>query len=122
ESDETPIESHTWSGMSLSGELNESVDLDWNTGFYLLCPGGSYTVTVSSPWSQNIRWFRNGVPIEGANQSSYEITEPGIYFIEAAPQACPNNIENSEHLPIVVETNDDCNLGIKDPIVNDNVL
>lgn len=122
ESDETPIESHNWSGMSFETEFNDSIRFDSNTESFLLCEGGSFPIVLNSPWTENIKWFRNGEPIEGANQTSYTITEPGIYFIEAAPTMCPDNIESSANLPFVVETDEECNLGVHNPALDGGVF
>lgn len=111
ESNVIQIDSYAWVGFTVGSEMNEFVTIDPNNGNMLLCPGGSFTASIFMPYNSGIQWYRNGDPINGANQMEYLITGPGSYHVVAAPSFCPNSSSNNESLPIVVEVNANCNLG-----------
>jgi hypothetical protein len=60
-----------------------------------LCEGDTLTLTVSSTFSENIRWSRDGNLIEGENESSLVIFENGIYSVTGATSTCPDYEETS---------------------------
>jgi hypothetical protein len=96
--------------MSLGNFINQP------DGFFF-CEGDTITLEVLSPYTDNVQWTRYGVPISGANQAQYAVTEPGAYNVIAATYICqfidslpPNILINtfyrdssecttSEHLP-----------------------
>ena len=112
ESNTIQIDSYSWVGLTIIDILNENVTFDPNTGGYLLCQGGSFSVTLGMPYDTNIQWYKDGAPINGANNVQYTINSPGTYHVVAAPSVCPNNTSSNESLPIVVQQNPDCNLGV----------
>ncbi len=111
ESNIIQIDSYAWVGFTVGTEMNEFVTMDPNNGNMLLCPGGSFTASIFMPYNYNIQWYKNGSPIDGANQMEYEISGPGSYHVVAAPSFCPNSTSNNETLPIVVEVDTNCTLG-----------
>ncbi|RYD87337.1 MAG: T9SS type A sorting domain-containing protein, partial [Sphingobacteriales bacterium] len=77
---------------------------DPNTGNYLWCPGATITNMVMNGGS--VQWYKNDVPIPGANTATYVITSPGTYYATTAPSECPNSSSNT--LPVVVVLNPNC--------------
>ncbi len=115
ESNVIQIDSWAWTGLILFNEVNENVSFDPDTESFLLCQGATFELSINNPpYDTNIRWYRNDEPIAGANSSVYVVSEPGLYYVEAAPSFCPDNSNNS--LPINVLWDPDCNLSIEDPI------
>lgn len=110
ESNVIQIDSYNWSNLIVISELNETVTSNLDNGNLMLCPGGSFTNTISSPYTTNIQWFKDETPITGANQSTYVITEAGSYYVQGAPSYCPNSINSNQTQPIIVEMNLNCNL------------
>lgn len=109
------IDSYAWTTLIIQSEMNEFVSTNMDNGHFMLCPGGSFSNTIGSPYNANIQWYKDGVAIEGANQPTYIISEPGSYHAAAAPDFCPNSVSSNEGFPLIVDTDTECNLGI-DPI------
>ena len=110
ESNVIQIDSYNWSTMMISSELNDYVYSNLDNGNFMLCPGGSFTNTLISPYEASIQWFKDGNPIDGATQTSYEISAPGSYYVIAAPGICPESISSSQESPLIVEADMNCTL------------
>lgn len=110
ESNEIQIDSYAWTSLSIINDLNPSVSVDNTNGNFLLCPGGSFNNTLNSPYDTNIQWYKDGTAIPGATSISYVITEPGSYYVEAAPSFCPNSSSNNQGIPMIVELDTSCSL------------
>lgn len=115
ESNTIQIDSYAWAGLVVGAELNDNVTTDPENGNYVLCQGGSFTASIFMPYSYGIQWYRDGEPIEGANQMSYTITGEGEYYVVAAPEFCPDSSSSNETLPIIVTLNQDCELSVDNP-------
>lgn len=120
ESNTIQIDSHNWVGLTFLTEPSE--DVVFNGDAFLFCDGSTITNTLNSPYDSSIQWYRDGEPIEGATEATYVITEPGTYYVEAAPAICPNATSNTMTNPIVVVMNPDCTMGVDNPEVNNNVV
>ena len=118
ESNTIQIDSYAWVGFSVGTELNDNVTINPNNGNLMLCPGGSFTASIFMPYNSGIQWYKNGAPIEGANQMTYLISGPGNYHVVAAPDFCPDSSSSNEGLPIVVEEDTNCSLGNNNPNQN----
>lgn len=110
ESNVIQIDSYNWSTLMISSELNDYVYSNLDNGNFMLCPGGSFTNTLISPYEANIQWFKDGSPIDGATQTSYEISAPGSYYVIAAPGICPESTSSSQESPLIVEADMNCTL------------
>lgn len=116
ESNAIQIDSWAWSSLFMSYDLGENASFDPITETILLCAGTSLEVGINNPpYNASIEWYKDGVLIEGANESTYAITGPGSYQVSAAPDFCPNNSSNS--LALNVDMDSDCSLGIDEPNV-----
>ncbi len=60
-----------------------------------LCEGDMVILTVGSPFTNSISWFKNGSLIEGQSGSSYTVTANGTYTVTAYTATCPNYSETS---------------------------
>lgn len=69
-------------------------DVVQNAGTWTICNGGTVTNTVGMPYTV-VQWYKDGEPIEGATETSYTITEEGVYYAIAHPPACPENSETT---------------------------
>ena len=118
ESNTISIDTYTWAPLSLTRTFNENVTLDTENQTYLLCPGGAVTGTLSAVFTDNIQWYKDGEPIEGAYNRVYIITEPGSYYVEAAPATCPGNSSSTVDNPIFAALNTDCIAGVENPNIN----
>ena len=118
ESNEIQIDSYAWASLFIQNELNSSVSVDNMNGNFLLCQGGSFNNTISSPYDTNIQWYKDDVAIPGATGTSYVITEPGSYYVEAAPSFCPNSSSSNQGIPMIVEWDTNCNLSTTQPSLN----
>lgn len=121
ESNEIQIDSYAWASLFIVNEMNSSVSVDGNNGNFLLCQGGSFNNTINSPYNTNIQWYKDDVAIPGANDISYLITEPGSYYVEAAPDFCPNSSSSNQGMPMVVEWDTNCNLSIENPTLSNAI-
>ncbi len=107
----------SWAFLPISfgyGEF-ENVSQNPNNGNTLLCEGTAFTIEVFNPYNTNIRWYRNGELIPGENEMTLEVTEPGEYYVSAAPQECPELESSTAGTPIIVEINEECNLSVGTP-------
>lgn len=122
ESNIIQIDSHQWTpvyfGTSINDNVTESITPDGSNLVYLLCPGGEITNTLPELFSENIQWYRDGEPIEGAYSQVYVITEPGSYHVQASPSICPGSSNNTATNPVLVELNTDCTAGLNNQNAN----
>lgn len=121
ESNEIQIDSYAWASLIVGSDLNQYVTSDPNNGNFILCQGASFTNSIYSPYDTNIQWYKDGVAIPGATSSTYDITEAGTYYVEAAPSFCPNNSSSNQGLPIIVEIDTNCALSTNNPLANNTV-
>lgn len=118
ESNVLQIDSYNWAPMTIAGNVTSDVTFDEQTEIWLLCEGGNgFTNTVNTPYTTNIQWYKDGVAIEGATESSYTITTAGSYTVTASPGVCPDNSTTST--PIIVEMKN-CSLGTDNPATSAN--
>lgn len=111
ESNTIQIDSWVWLPIYFMYELTPGVTFDPETETYALCKDSTFTVQINNPpYDTLIQWYRNEIPIEGANASVYDITQAGSYTASAAPSFCPGNSSNTG-IPIVV-TMVDCAVGV----------
>jgi hypothetical protein len=111
ESNTLLIDSYAFASITVSSELNANVIPEPDSPNLLLCEGGSFTITLNSPYDASIQWYKDGTPIEGANQIQYQVDGPGTYYVVAAAGICPNNTDSTEFNPVVVLNNTNCTLG-----------
>jgi hypothetical protein len=52
------------------------------------CEGDTITLEVLPAYTDNVQWTNYGVPISGANDVQYSVTEPGSYNVVAATYIC----------------------------------
>jgi hypothetical protein len=119
ESNTIQIDSYAWTGMTVMTELNDSVTFDPNTEGYLLCNGGSFDLTVNSPYDV-VFWYKDGELIDGATSSTYTITEAGEYYAVAAPSFCPDNTSTS--LPFIVSMTECSETPVVAPVIEGDVM
>jgi hypothetical protein len=86
---------------------------------YQICPGESYTLTISDLTLTGIQWFKNGVAIPGATNLTYNVTSFGTYTYTASNstgctvnQCCPTVITANPNcclpkvcLPVTIKVN-----------------
>ena len=115
------IDMTNWTPLFFTNTRNEGVTegIDENGEFsYLLCPGGEITNTLPVLFTENIQWYRDNEPIDGANQAVYVINEPGSYHVVASPSTCPGSSNSTAGTPLVVSLNPDCTAGLNTPNAN----
>ncbi|MFL9845837.1 T9SS type A sorting domain-containing protein [Flavobacterium rhizosphaerae] len=105
ESNEILVDSYAWASLFVATESSEDVVFDPDAQQFLICEDSYMINTVNSPYSV-IQWYKNGEAIEGATDVTYTITEPGSYYVVAAPEYCPNVTSTS--LTFEVAQNPDC--------------
>lgn len=116
ESNVIQIDSYNWTpiyfGTTINDNVTDTTTPDGTEHLYLLCPGGEITNTLPELFSENIQWYRDGEPIEGAYSQVYVITEPGSYHVEASPGMCPGSSNSTAGNPLLVELNTECTAGL----------
>ena len=122
ESNVIQVDSYAWASLTITTTFNDSVTFDPETETYLLCNGGTFPLLLNMPYNASIQWYKDGVAIPGANNRDYIIDSPGVYYVEGAPDYCPNVKDNNQGLPIRVVENTDCNLGVDDPVLKDKLV
>jgi len=55
-----------------------------------LCPADSSLIESAFNGPSNFQWYQDFLPIEGATESQYWVTEPGYYTLQASYPQCPN--------------------------------
>lgn len=118
ESNAIQIDSWTWGSMTVMGEMGDpaNVFFDPDEQVFMVCDGTTFPNTVNSPYTANIQWYKDDEAIEGATSATYEIHEPGTYYVRASPGVCPDQPQNAAtSMPIVVQMKADCNLGTHSP-------
>jgi len=56
------------------------------------CEGANVIFHLGLPYTENIVWTRDGVPIPGEDSTSLVVTVPGSYSVSGAPAVCPDHI------------------------------
>ncbi len=65
----------------------------------------------------NLKWFKDGVAISGANSNSYQPVSPGYYYVEGTINACgAAQIYKSTEIPVSI-----CSPDADNDLVNDNI-
>lgn len=89
-SDEFFVDGHAFVPVTVAAEGQYIVNEE---GEFVICPGDKVYFTINPPYTVNITWYKNGVPIEGQNGEVLMVTEPGAYYVEGAPEICPEFID-----------------------------
>jgi len=111
ESNIIQIDSYAWVGLTMGYQDSENISQDPNTGNVLLCQGTSFIIEVYMPYTE-VQWYRNGLAMEGETNMQLHINQAGSYHVVAAPGFCPNSTDSTAGLPIVVEIDASCGLGV----------
>ena len=110
-SPEVLIDSWVFAGMVVESSGNYIFE----DGLINVCLGDSITFSIGQPYSTNIQWYKDGLPIPGENGTSITLTfieDSGVYNVEGAPGECPDYIVSpGVDLPVLIY---DCNLNIND--------
>jgi hypothetical protein len=107
------IDSIVFAGLLVNHNYNPAlVSIEFETGYFLLCgEEAQITNTVGAPYTI-VQWYKDGEPVEGATDTAFVITEPGQYYVVAAPDTCPDFVET---LPtFTVAYNPECTAGLGD--------
>jgi len=95
ESDTIQIDSYAWATMTIMWDENTpGLHYDGDNNIFYLESGYAFPLDLQLPYSENIQWYKDFEIIEGANNSHFEITGPGLYYVSAGPNVCPDNITN----------------------------
>lgn len=118
ESNEIQIDSYQWSSLLLSNELQGNVQFEFNPETleqrYVMCTGAKIIQTVLQPYVI-AQWYKDGQPIEGATSLTYVITEPGVYYVVAGVEVCPDATSTSQAITVV--ESEDCGPSTPSPLV-----
>ncbi len=60
-----------------------------------LCEGDTVILTVGSPFTNSISWYKDDTQIAGATESSLTVTASGVYSVTAYTGTCPDYGETS---------------------------
>lgn len=72
---------------------------------FKVCEGDTMFLTLGLPYTTNISWFWNGMPLAGETGQTLAIVKTGDYTVEGAPEVCPDFIQPlGLTLPVVVES------------------
>jgi hypothetical protein len=72
-------------------------DVGWE-----MCEYHELYFEVMLPYHTNIQWYKNGMPIFGANHPVYRVLETGVYAVSGSPEICPDYVQYSIDLPVIV--------------------
>ncbi|HEV7349827.1 DUF11 domain-containing protein [Telluribacter sp.] len=78
-------------------------DMDCTGAPIQLCSGQAVELSIPASYT-NIQWFKNAVPVPGANAATLKVTEPGSYTFTATNVSC----STGACCPIVVEDGNCC--------------
>lgn len=85
-----------WVFLPVTVMSSGSYGVDPNTGDFIICDSteadGADTIffEIMQPYTTNVVWYNNGVPIPGANGVQLVVTSPGSYTVSGSPGICPN--------------------------------
>lgn len=68
------------------------------SGELILCQGDTVFLIAGLPYTANLQWYNNGVPIPGANNDTLFVTGNGSFTFSGAPAVCPN-FNQSQFIP-----------------------
>jgi len=68
-----------------AGSFTTTLDLGSDR---IICNGDSYTLNTNLDTTFSHIWYLNGTPIIGATNSSYQVTQPGTYTVQATKGSC----------------------------------
>ena len=71
--------------VSSTGEFDVN-----SSGEFVICSGDTIFMEALLPYTLNFQWYNDEVPINGANNDTLIVTEPGAYWVTASPGACPD--------------------------------
>ncbi len=57
---------------------------------------------IMLPYTTHIQWYRDGQAIPDATQSIYQVEQTGEYYVSGAPAVCPDYVQYSLPLSVVV--------------------
>jgi hypothetical protein len=94
-----------------------------NSDQFGLCAGDTIIMALGLPYTTNIQWSRNDVPIPGATNDTLIVTIPGAYRVTAAPAECPNLITALDvYIIVVAGTPANCTSSVDQPDVFKDLL
>lgn len=85
-------------------------DVGWE-----LCYDDELFFEIALPYNTNLQWYRNFIPIPGANHPIFQVDQTGVYTASGAPSVCPGYIQFSlplqvtvhdPPLPVITQSND----------------
>ncbi|MBP7076884.1 MAG: T9SS type A sorting domain-containing protein [Bacteroidales bacterium] len=62
-------------------------------GETIICEGDEVVFTLNNPYTINIIWYKNGEMIQGEHSQQLTVNSPGLYYVEGAPDECPDYIQ-----------------------------
>lgn len=78
------------------------VTYNGDEGYFHMCSYHELTFEIMMPYTVNLQWYKNGAPIDGANDAVYTVNGTGVYFATGSPAICPNVVEYSYLLDVTV--------------------
>lgn len=63
-----------------------------------ICQGDTLSLTVNEPFTNSIRWFKDGTLLDETMGTTLDISETGTYSVTAATEVCPSYEETSLNL------------------------
>ncbi|MFN0015495.1 MAG: T9SS type A sorting domain-containing protein, partial [Saprospiraceae bacterium] len=65
-------------------------------------------------------WYQGPNPIQGANNDTLVVTQPGNYWLTATPEECPNFVAvfDSQFIHVIWSTEPGCSVGVSDPVAD----
>lgn len=70
-------------------------------GEAVICAGDTMYLIALQPYTINHQWYDGNTPIAGANDDTLIVTQPGLYWLTASPEPCP---ELTVSLGVIIET------------------
>ncbi len=74
-------------------------DEEWH-----MCEYHELFFEIMLPYTTHIQWYRDGEAIPDATQSVYQVEQTGEYYVSGAPAVCPDYVQYSLPLSVVVHT------------------
>lgn len=97
--------------VSSTGEFDVN-----SSGEFVICSGDTIFMEALLPYTINFQWYNDEVPINGANNDTLIVTEPGAYWLTASPGACPDwTATLGVQLRVIWGTSAGCIASIDDP-------
>ncbi len=91
------VDGWVFASPTISSNISPSY-IDFSGNAYY-CSKDSLVFTLLEPYTNNVQWYNNYEPLQGATKPSYHVTGNGSYTACGSPAVCPD-FTSCENIPV----------------------